>query len=444
MGSEMCIRDSSGAPNEPAVALLTPYAAAAAGDAAASIIHPVLQGQPVAQFFASLDQGELFERAHRFEEAETAYRSMIAKGDPGGAASLRLGQMFERKRRFADALNIYDAALGRTPGDGDLTRARARATAHGPAPKLPPLHESAAEAILAAASGLMVDKHNEISLAYLRLALKLDPSRDEAWILVGDILAQGADQAGARAAYAQVTPASGQYVVARSKLAWNLQDEGDKDAALATARDVASRVPNSKEAQITLADLYRADELYDDSRKVLNGLIGDKPEQADWKLLYLRATDEEETDHWDDAEKDLKLALIARPNEAELLNFLGYSWIDRGVNLTEAMAMVQRAVHLQPDSGAIIDSLGWGYFRMGDFAEAVSNLERAAVLEPGDPDVNNHLGDAYWRVGRRDEAVFQWRRVLTLDPSPKLKAEVEGKIASGLAPRDAGKKVASN
>ena len=116
----------------------------------------------------------------------------------------------------------------------------------------------------------------------------------------------------------------------------------------------------------------------------------------------------------------------------ELLNFLGYSWIDRGVRLPEAMQMIQKAVSLQPQSGAMIDSLGWGYYRMGDYRAAVEKLEAAIVLEPGDPDVNDHLGDAYWRVGRKDEARFQWRRVLTLEPSPKLRAQAEAKLASGL------------
>jgi Flp pilus assembly protein TadD len=146
----------------------------------------------------------------------------------------------------------------------------------------------------------------------------------------------------------------------------------------------------------------------------------------------MRAVDYEESGHWDLAEADLRAALRQRPDEPELLNFLGYSWIDRGERLPEALDMVKRAVSLEPQSGAMIDSLGWGYYRLGDYATAVSKLEEAVVLEPGDPDVNNHLGDAYWRVGRKVEAGYQWRRVLTLDPPAKLKAEVEAKIASGL------------
>ena len=94
--------------------------------------------------------------------------------------------------------------------------------------------------------------------------------------------------------------------------------------------------------------------------------------------------------------------------------------------------MIERAVAAKPDSGAIVDSLGWAYYRLGQYADAVEQLERATELEPADPDINDHLGDAYWRVGRRIEARFQWEQVLIMRPSDKLRAEVEAKLKSGL------------
>jgi Flp pilus assembly protein TadD len=422
----------AGAPNEPAAALLTPFAAAAAGDANASIVHPVINGEPVAQFFANLDQGKLFERARRYDEAETAFRALIAKGDPGGIASLSLGEMLERRGRGADAVAIYDTALAAKKEGAELVAARARAAAHRPAPPMPSLRTAAAEALIAPATAMLAEKQEEIALAYLRLSLRLDPGRDEAWLLVGDVLDNNGDETGARAAYAKVKPGASQYTAARIKLAWSYQSAGDKDAALAAARETVAQRANDEDARVTLADLLRADERYDESAKVLDGLIGPKGDAADWKLLYMRAVDYEESNRWAEAEHDLQVALMKRPDEPELLNFLGYSWIDRGVKLPEAMAMVQKAVDLQPQSGAMIDSLGWGYYRLGNYSAAVGQLEKAVVLEPGDPDVNNHLGDAYWKVGRKVEADFQWRRVLTLDPTPKLKAEVDAKLATGL------------
>lgn len=426
----------SGAPNETAAALLTPFAAAAAGHADASIVHPVIKDEPIAQFFANLDQGELFERAHRYEEAETAYRALIAKGDPGGIASLELGQMLERRGRGAEAAAIYGAALeahkGGEENGSELRGARLRAAAHKSPPPMPSLKAGEAEALIAPATALLIEKQQELALAYLRLALRLDPDRDEAWLLVGDILAAGPDIDGTRAAYGRVKPSSSQYLSARSKLAWSYQDKGDKTAALVTAQDTLAKMPDDQDAKLTVADLLRADDRYAESAKLLDDLIAIQKGPPDWRLYYMRAVDLEETGRLDDSERDLQAALKQRPDEPELLNFLGYSWIDRGVKLPEALAMVRKAVQLDPQSGAMIDSLGWGYYRTGDYPAAVAKLEEAVALEPADPDVNNHLGDAYWRVGRKTEAGFQWRRVLGLNPTAKLKTEVEGKLASGL------------
>ena len=127
-------------------------------------------------------------------------------------------------------------------------------------------------------------------------------------------------------------------------------------------------------------------------------------------------------------------ALKQQPEEPELLNYLGYTWIDRGERLDEALDMVRRATEANPRSGAMVDSLGWAYYRLGDYKNAVEKLERAAELEPADAEINHHLGDAYWRVGRRLEAQFQWNKVLTLEPNAATKAAVESKIKTGLGP----------
>jgi tetratricopeptide (TPR) repeat protein len=416
-----------------AASLLVPFAAAAAGDAEAAIAHPVLEGDAVGQFFASLDQGKLFERAHRYDEAETAFRALIAHGDPGALASAGLGALLERRGREAEAVAIYDAALARIPGDKELQAARRRAAAHEPAPPLPSLRQDAAEALIAPASVMIVQKEEELALAYLRLALRLDPSRDNAWVMVGDILADLGDPDGARGAYLTPRPGGEDYVAARGKLAWSYQTAGRKDEAIKTARETLAAAGNSDDAATTLADLLRADERYDESIAILDKVIAGQGARPDWRLLYMRAVDYQESRRWPQAERDLAAALAERPDEPELLNFLGYSWIDRGEKLKQAMAMVQKAVDAEPKSGAMLDSLGWGYYRLGDYDKAVEKLEAAVVIEAGDPDVNNHLGDAYWRVGRRIEARYQWDRVLGLEPTPKLKAEVEAKLKYGLS-----------
>jgi Flp pilus assembly protein TadD len=427
-------QSAGGQSTSDARALLRPYAAALAGDSAAAATRARVSNDPVAQFFAVLDQGKLFECARRYDEAETAYRALIARGDPGALASQALGELLERRRRPKEAVEVYDRALSRTPGEAALMRARERALAGRKPPPAPTVATSAGQTLTALASVLVIEKQQEGALAFLRLALRLDPTNVNAWLLVGDVLSDVGDLEGARQAYASAPPGSPSYGAARLKLAWTYQAAGDKAQAIAIARQALKTDPRDRQTRIGLADLLRENEQYGESASILDALIAESPPPPDWKLLYMRAVDYQSLDKWPQAENDLKAALKQQPDEPELLNFLGYSWIDRGENLPQALSMVQKAVNSDPKSGAMLDSLGWGYFKLGDFKSAVSYLEQAVAIEAGDPDVNNHLGDAYWRAGRTVEARYQWERVLTLDPPDKIRAEVQAKLRSGLAP----------
>jgi Flp pilus assembly protein TadD len=156
------------------------------------------------------------------------------------------------------------------------------------------------------------------------------------------------------------------------------------------------------------------------------------PEKANWVVFYFRGICYERSKQWPKAEADLKKALELFPEQPHVLNYLGYSWIDQGVNLDEGMAMIKRAVQQRPDDGYIVDSLGWAYYRLSNYGEAVKNLERAIELKPEDPTINDHLGDAYWRVGRVLEAKFQWAHARDLKPDPEELPKIEQKLQSGL------------
>jgi tetratricopeptide (TPR) repeat protein len=395
----------------------------------------------VVDYFGELDQGLLFERAHRYGEAETDFKAATSTGVRGELGALAYGGFLERRGRRSDAVAVYDEALAQDPDSIALKSARARAEAGREAPPAPTVRQGAAQAMLAPAAVMISAKQSQVALAYLRLILKLDPQRDEAWVMVGDLLAAQGDVPGSRDAYARPRPGSTEYVTAQSKLAWSYQNDGDKDLALKIAREAAAT--GSVEGRMTLADLLRADERYAESADVLTSLIAEQ-KKPDWRLLYARGVAYERTDRWPQAEADLKAALAQQPDDPELLNYLGYSWIDRNENLKEAMAMVERAVASDPRSGAMVDSLGWAYYRLGDYKTAVEKLEEAVELDAGDPEINNHLGDAYWKVGRRDEALFQWRRVLTLQPDAKMKSEAEAKIASAQGPDGPTQKLAEH
>jgi Flp pilus assembly protein TadD len=420
----------AGYPHKAAAELLAPWAAAGAGDVADAVYRPVFSGDRVAQFAADLGQAELSEREGKVEDAEAEYKALASGGDGGATLIAAYGAFLERQKLHADAAALYQAALSAEPDNPVFAAAKLRVDRHGRPPAMVSIRQGAAEALVLPAAELVEQKDEKTALEYLRLALRLDPGQDEAWVMVGDLLADSDDPDGARAAYAEVGPGSDHYLTAREKLAWSYQNDGDTDQALKVARDTSAAAPASREAQITLADLLRENDQYPQSAAVLDKLIAQAADKPDWRLFYLRASAYDEAGDWPKAESDLQTALKLSPDEPELLNFLGYGWIDRGQHLPEGLAMLQKAVDAQPQSGAMIDSLGWAYYRNGDYKTAVDKLEQAVSLEPADPDVNDHLGDAYWRDGRKVEAQFQWRRVLTLDPDDATKARVEVKLAS--------------
>ena len=415
-------------PGSAVVGLIKPWAAVAAGHAEASIAMPALEDR-LTRLVASIDQGMLMERSRRYAEAETTYKALLNDRAGLGLVAAAYGPFLERRGRRQEAIALYDQILQANPDDSEMLAARARAAAKAPPPPQKTVREGAAGAMMVLAAVELADKEQEIGLIYLRLTLRLDPGQSEAWLLVGDALNGLNDPAGARAAFAEVSPKSGHYVDARTRLAWGWQNE-DKDQALKIAQETVTQRPDSQDAKLTLADLMRADERFEESSKLLDQVIDHEGARAEWRLYYMRGIALERSDHWPEAERDLQKALNMRPESPEVLNYLGYSWVNRGIRIPEGLAMIQKALDAQPDEGAYVDSLGWAYYRLADYKKAVPLLERAATLDAGDAEINDHLGDAYWRAGRHDEARFQWRAVLTMKPPADIKARAETKLAS--------------
>ncbi len=354
--------------------------------------------------------------------------------------ALGYGAFLERRGRRAEAIKIYQAALDGEPTDPAFLAAKARASAARPAPPLPTIKQGAATSLVGPAALLMAAKQGDAGLAYLRLALRLDPTLDEAWVLVGDAMDTANDPAAAREAYAKVQPGSPEYATAQGRLAVSLEASGDKTQALALARASAQAAPDDSQTLVVLADLLRDNDRFAESVPVLDKLIaqvgGDTA--ASWRLYFLRGSSLERTGRWDAAQSDLKQALKLKPDDPEVMNYLGFAWADRGEHLDQALGLLQKATTLAPRSGEIIDSLGWVNYRLGHYNKAVEQLELAVSLDPADPEVNDHLGDAYWRTGRKLEAQFQWRSVLTLDPDAARRSATLAKLSSGLSPLTAG------
>jgi Flp pilus assembly protein TadD len=193
--------------------------------------------------------------------------------------------------------------------------------------------------------------------------------------------------------------------------------------------------PKDLEAILALGNILRGRKEFAECADVYTkGMVGiDKPQKSDWLMFYFRGICFERSKQWGKAEADLKKALELFPEQPQVLNYLGYSWIDQGINLDEGMRMIRRAVEQKPDDGYIVDSLGWAYFRIGNYEDSVKQLERAVELKPEDPTINDHLGDVYWRIGRTPEAKFQWSHARDLKPEPEELPKIEEKLRSGLA-----------
>jgi Flp pilus assembly protein TadD len=153
-----------------------------------------------------------------------------------------------------------------------------------------------------------------------------------------------------------------------------------------------------------------------------------------WSLFYSRGISLERAGQWERAEADLLHALKLKPDQPLVLNYLGYSWIDRGAHLHRGLQMIEKAVDLRPEDGYIVDSLGWAHYRLGDYHSAVQYLEKAVELVPNDPTINDHLGDAYWQTGRLIEARYQWRRALQFGPEKDEVKPIESKLVRGVPP----------
>ena len=278
-------------------------------------------------------------------------------------------------------------------------------------------------------------------LAFSQLALHLNNDLDAAHYLTGAIYTDYELYGDAVDALEQVSYAHPLYEYAVTDTAGAFEMQERESEAVSLLREFVERDMLSPDAGLRLANLLAEREQYDEADRVLSeaimvaeNLAGDKARKLSlWRYYFARGAMRLEADRWEAAETDLKKAIELSPEEPFVLNFLGYSWAERGENLEEAFAMIEKALKLRPNSGAIVDSLGWAHYQLGHYDEAVKTLERAVQLEPADPVITDHLGDAYWQTGRSIQAKYEWRRVLTLDvEDPELMENVRRKLGGGL------------
>jgi Flp pilus assembly protein TadD len=263
-----------------------------------------------------------------------------------------------------------------------------------------------------------------------------------AQLLLSDVLSAQNKPDASLSVLAQIPASSPYWWSARLRVAADLEMLDRSEDAIEQLKEMSAEAPNRAGADMQLGDLLRgkkrfteAVEAYDEAIRRLRA--AGMPER--WSLYYSRGIALERSGQWKTSEGDLLHALELKPEQPLVLNYLGYSWIDRGENLERGLKMIEKAVELRPEDGYIVDSLGWAHYRLGDYSSAVQYLEKAIELVPEDPTINDHLGDAYWQSGRPSEARFQWRRALQFGPEANEVKPIEAKLDRGLvSPTRAG------
>jgi Flp pilus assembly protein TadD len=296
--------------------------------------------------------------------------------------------------------------------------------------------EGAAEALYSSAAIIGQQQANGAAVNFAYFALMLRPELTVANILLAEIAEDRRQAVKALAFYAAVPDSSPYALNARIRTAWLTYQLGDAEKAVSSLKKLITENPQEVEPVIVLADLNRDKKDWAGAARAYGTAIDNIGEAKArlWSLHYARGIAYERLGEWEKAEADLLTAMELRPNHPQILNYLGYSWADRGEKLDEAKDLLIKAVSLRPRDGYIVDSLGWLYYRLADYENAALQLENAVSLQPEDPTINDHLGDAYWRVGRQEEAQYQWQRALWLSPEENQIPLIEKKLKDGLPP----------
>lgn len=301
-------------------------------------------------------------------------------------------------------------------------------------PLLTTPQQGMAELFYNIATAIRRDGAGSFAKNYLQISHSLAPKSDVIQIALAELYLQQGDYEKSNSYYDSVSENSPFLRIAKLERATNLSRLDKKEDAIEALKALIESEPDDLIGYTTLGSVYAREERYREAADIYDkavGIIG-IPESYHWNLFYRRGIAYERLKEWDKAEPNFLKSLELSTNQPEVLNYLGYSWVDQGINLDEGMDMIRKAVDLRPRSGFIVDSLGWAHFRLGQYEEAVQELERAVALMPQDPTVNDHLGDAYWKVGRKLEATFQWKIALATKTPPDNPDEIKRKLEEGL------------
>lgn len=393
-----------------------------------------IEPDPALGRFLVYQRGLLY--LHAGEHAKAGEQFDTLRDNPGTYRVARsLAEFYTRTGDASSSSTVLDAFRKHNPqfvlSDADILTAE---------PGVP----SADEAVSRGMAGALQDiagllygvGRSEEAMSYFHMAVYLDPAAEDARILLGSILTAETRYDEADALYAALPDTSPFYLRARIAMAQNESRRENADKAESMLRELSARFPAKYEALLSLGDLLLDRKRFADAVDVYSEALDriGTPTREYWPVLYVRGICHERAGSWEKAEKDFHAALALDPDQPEVLNYLGYSWLMRNANLTQAEQMLRTAVMKRPRDAHIIDSYGWALYTLGRYAESLEYLEAATQMLPHDPTTNDHLGDVYWRTGRQTEARFQWNRALGFNPEPADADRIRVKLDRGLLP----------
>ena len=402
------------------------------------------KGAPWYGVFNSYQKGLLAAVSGRTEVARGALESVtkdqtLARTSPDAylGSAEALARLEAREGRKDAALKAVDAGLAVAPNYTPLQALRERIErGEMIEPAAATVQEGASETLYVLGQAINRGDGRDVALLYFQLARSLAPHNAALLTALAGIAEQAEQLDLAIAYYKEVPENSAFRRTAELQIGLDLWYGDKKDEAKKHLERAVRDYPDDVRAHTALADVLSANKEYAAASDQLNAAIelSKADNSENWNLYYQRGIAFERQKMWEKAEPDFKKALELSPEQPQVLNYLGYSWVDMNRNLDEGLEMIKRAVDLRPNDGYIIDSLGWAYYRLGRYEDAVEQLERAVLITPMDPTINDHLGDAYWHVGRRREAKFQWERALVAKPQPEAdqRKAIEAKLKNGI------------
>ena len=413
----------------------------AAGDANGALEAVDLPKQPDwAQFYLRYHRALMADLSDKKSEARTAYERMFRQDSRTLRTALAYAQHAAHYGDEKLARTILKEQIDKSQGDAHPLAKDLRARVEG-SQKVPFMVTSPAEGLSEVFYGLgeALTGEGGVSLGtiYLQLALYAKPDHAFALAALANAEETGKRYDDAIETYEKIPKGSALQNAIDIRKAFNLNSLDKVDEAKTLLESLAKKDPKDVRPLEALGNIMRARKKYAEAVSYFSRAIDvlGKPDQRHWGYFYARGTAYERLKNWPAAENDLKKALALAPEQALVLNYLGYSWVDQNKNMKEGMKLIEKAVQLKPDDGYIVDSLGWAHYKQGNFKDAVRYLERAVEIKPEDPTLNDHLGDAFWQVGREREAKFQWAQALSLSPEPEDAEKIKAKADHGMPPK---------